>query len=83
MAEKKKIRSNFTTVHHNLSINLKYCTLLSAQCSSVQSCLTLYDPMDYSSPGFSIHGILPARILEKVGATFSSRGIEPESLVIV
>ena len=22
-----------------------------------QSCLTLFDPMDYSLPGFSVHGI--------------------------
>ena len=27
-----------------------------------QSCLTLCDPMDYSLPGFSVHGILQARI---------------------
>ena len=29
-----------------------------------QSCLTLHDPADYSSSGFSAHGILQARILE-------------------
>ena len=29
-----------------------------------QSCPTLCDPMDYSPPGFSIHGISQARILE-------------------
>ena len=29
-------------------------------------CLTLYDPMDCSLPGFSIHGIFQARILERV-----------------
>ena len=29
-----------------------------------QSCLTLCDPMDCSPPGFSIHGIFQARILE-------------------
>ena len=29
-----------------------------------QSCLTLCDPMDCSPPGFSVHGILQARILE-------------------
>ena len=29
-----------------------------------QSCLTLCDPMDYSPPGFSVYGILQARILE-------------------
>ena len=31
-----------------------------------QSCLTLYDPMNFSRPGFSVHGILQARILEWV-----------------
>ena len=30
---------------------------------SLQSCLTLCDPMDYSPPGPSVHGILQARIL--------------------
>ena len=29
-----------------------------------QSCLTLSDPMDYSLPGSSIHGIFQARVLE-------------------
>jgi len=28
--------------------------------------------MDYSPPGSSVHGILPARILEWVAMTFSS-----------
>ena len=40
---------------------------------SLQSCLTLYDPMDCSPPGSSVHGVLKARILEWV-ATPSSRG---------
>ena len=40
---------------------------------SLQLCLTLYDPMDGSPPGSSIHGILQARILEWV-AISSSRG---------
>ena len=30
---------------------------------SLQSCLTLWDPVDHSSPGSSVHGILQARIL--------------------
>ena len=38
-----------------------------------QSCPTFWDPMDYSLPGSSVHGILQARILEWV-ATFFSRG---------
>ena len=29
-----------------------------------QLCLTLGDPMDYSPPGSSIHGIFQARVLE-------------------
>ena len=39
----------------------------------LQSCLTLYDPMDCSPPGSSVHGISQARILEWV-AMSSSRG---------
>ena len=31
-----------------------------------QSCLTLYDPMDYSTPGSSVCGILQVKILEWV-----------------
>ena len=31
---------------------------------SLQSCLTLCDPVDHSPPGSSVHGILQARILE-------------------
>ena len=39
--------------------------------SVVQSCPTLCDPMDYSPPGSSIHGIFQARILEWVAIPFS------------
>ena len=35
-------------------------------CSVVQSCLTLWDPMDSSPLGSSVHGIFQARILELV-----------------
>jgi len=38
---------------------------------SVQSCLTLCSPMDNSPPGFSVHGILWARILEWVITSIS------------
>ena len=43
---------------------------------SLQSYLTLCDPMDCSPPGSSVHGILQARILEWVAMPFS-RGIFP------
>ena len=36
-----------------------------------QSCPTLCDPMDCSPPGSSVHGILQARILERVAIPFS------------
>ena len=38
---------------------------------SIQSCPTLYDPMGCSPPGFSVLGILQARILEWVAIPFS------------
>ena len=36
-----------------------------------QSCPTLRDPMDYSLPGPSIHGIFQTRVLEWVAIAFS------------
>ena len=44
-----------------------------------QSCLTLCDPVDYSLPGFSIHGIFQARVLEYwSGLLFPSPGDLPD-----
>ena len=40
-------------------------------CFIAQSCLTLCDPMDCSSPGSSAHGILQARVWEWVAISFS------------
>ena len=36
-----------------------------------QLCQTLWDPMDYSLPGSSVHRIFQARILEWVAISFS------------
>ena len=36
-----------------------------------QLCPTLFDPMDYSPPGSSVHGTLQARIVEWVAIPFS------------
>ena len=38
---------------------------------SLSKCLTLRDPMNYSLPGSSIHGIFQARVLEWVVIAFS------------
>ena len=50
-----------------------------AAAKSLQSCLTLYDPIDSSPPGSPIPGILQARTLEWVAIAFpisSSREIQ-------
>ena len=39
-----------------------------------QSCPTLSDPMDWSLPGSSIHGIFQARVLEW-GVSFTDSGL--------
>ena len=40
------------------------CMKVKSEREVAQSCPTLSDPMDCSPPGFSVHGILQARILE-------------------
>ena len=52
---------------------------------SLQSCLTLCDPMDCSPPGSSVHEVLQARIREWVShvlfqGIFPHPGIKPTSL---
>ena len=68
----------FASYHLSLILSLLIfyfnfsCLCLLAK--SLQSCPTLWDLMDCSPPGSSVHGILQARILEWV-SMFSSRGI--------
>ena len=53
---------------------------------SLQSCLTLFNSMDCSPPGSSVHGILQARVLEWVAISFSrdlpNPGFKPGSLAL-
>ena len=44
---------------------------------AAQSCLTLSEPMDCSLPGFSVHGVFQARILEWVAISFSRKFFQP------
>ena len=82
---------NSLSLSHLVSLNGKYQWVKSSLFYTgfwvlgevAQLCPTLCDPMDYSPPGSSIHGILQARILEWVAISFS-RGsswprIEPRS----
>ena len=58
---------------------LLQCMKVKSESEVAQSCLTLCDPMDCSLPGFSVHGIFQARVLEWGAIAFSatmSRGGE-------
>ena len=56
-----------------------FCTIYNFLYESevTQSCPTLCDPMDCSLPGFSVHGIFQARVLEWVAISFSRRSSHP------
>ena len=49
------------------------------KCVVTQSCLTLCDPMDYSPPDSSVHGVLQAIILEWVTTPFSRTQFWPKT----
>ena len=46
-----------------------------------QWCLTVCDPMDYSLPGSSVHGILQARIVEWVAISSSKESFWPRDRI--
>ena len=54
---------------------LLQCMKVKSESEVAQSCLTPSDPMDCSPPGYSIRGILQARVLESGAIAFSE---EPE-----
>ena len=64
----RKIKT--TLEHPALSILYQYDVLLCAQ--SLQSCLTLCDPIDDLLPGSSVSEILQARTLKWVAIAFSN-----------
>ena len=51
--------------------------------TSLQSCLTLCNSVDYSLLGFSVHGISQARILEWVTIPFSRESCQPRNQTCV
>ena len=50
----------------------KISAAAAAAAKSLQSCLTLCDPIDGSPPGSPVPGILQARMLEWVAISFSN-----------
>ena len=50
---------------------LLQCMKAKSESEVAQLCSTLHDPMDYSLPGSSAHGIFQARVLEWGAIAFS------------
>ena len=50
-------------------------------CVCVLSYLTVYSPIDCSPPGFSVHGIFQARILEYVAISYSRGSSRPRDWI--
>ena len=67
--------------YNNNTISPLHCSsLISHACvhaKSLQSSLTLCDPVDCSPPGCSVHGVLQARILEWAAMPSSRRSSRP------
>ena len=72
---KNKLFKLLTYKHVSIITSFLNCLLwvyFICVCVSVtQLCLALCNPMDYSQPGSSLHGILQARILKLVAIPFS------------
>ena len=70
---KSHILSYFIAKQYVYCFNHKYFNYLTAAAAkSLQSCLTLRDPIDGSPPGSPVPGILQARTLEWVAISFSN-----------
>ena len=67
----KKERLNYEIAEYSKTANKKKATAATAA-KSLQSCPTLYDPIDGSPPGSPVPGILQARTLEWVAISFSN-----------
>ena len=55
---------------------LLQCMKVKSESEVAQSCPTLHDPMDFSLPGSSVHGIFQARVLEWVAIAFSAKWVK-------
>ena len=67
------ISINFTTLFKTKSLPISINEITAtATAKSLQSCPTLYDPIDGSPPGSPVPEILQARTLEWVAMSFSN-----------
>ena len=60
-------------IKRHLLLGRKVMTNLESESEVTQLCPTLCDPMDYSLPGSSVHGIFQERILEWVAMSSRAR----------
>ena len=74
------IKVSFCVAVHFISELLNICTHAAAA-KSLQSCLTLCDPIDDSPPGSPVPGILQARTLEWVAILLQCMKVKSESEV--
>ena len=71
---------------HRLSLNLSVWNGIIHVCICVHACSgmsALCDPMDYSPPGSTVHGILQARILEWFAISYSRESSWPRDQTLV
>ena len=68
-------RQTFVDKVMSLLFNMLSAAAAAAAAKSLQSCLTLCDPIDGSPPGSSIHGIFQVRVLEWGAIAFSKYAV--------
>ena len=66
------LHGNILASEKNHYSSVQFSSSAAAAAKSLQSCLTLCDPIDSSPPGSPIPGILQARTLEWVAISFSN-----------
>ena len=67
--------------HTGLLLDLLCFEWRSMHAKSPQSCPTARDPIDGNLPGSSVHGILQARILERVAISSSRGSFQPRDQI--
>ena len=67
--------SDVSTLFQKVSWEFSTHRALAAAAKSLQSCLTLCNPIDGSPPGSPVPGILQARVLEWDAISFSTRAL--------
>ena len=73
IAKKTKNKKQLSTCTDNWKTQVrKIISGIESESDVTQSCPTLSDPMDYSLPGSSVHGIFQARVLEWGAIAFST-----------